>query len=578
MPIAPAILPKAGNSGVTGQTDLLEKFGVYNLRLNPDRKLVFGFKAGGAWRSVISAAALPIDAWAHVAATYDSASGRAQIFIDGAVSGALTGPVAALNDVPAVLQTGSVRNSPSRTAAFSIDDLRLYGRALSAGDVGLLFNRNDPALEANQDWDTDGLNNLEEYLYGTNPNSSDSDGDHLNDHDEVYVHDTAPRLKDTDGDRLDDDVEVALGTNPTDPDSDDDDLWDGEETGTYNTAPKDSDTDNDGLPDGWEVEHSFDSNHYSDASGNPDGDAMTNLQEYQNGTNPHFDEATDLDVDSDFDGISNYLESVYYHTDPNNAHTYDPNVSDYELAINGLLPGQSGQTSLNAVALAAPATNGGNGDGAIRKYGALLIAVIDRRKEHDARGGPCTAKDIDFGSHTVQIKHHAGEIVLMASQEDISKLLVVDKVILSGVTPEGASVKSDAYSAPGTPLPGKHAGQNLGANPMDVFEPGVPIDVTGFINKLKHEEDGSVTVTIKRTYWEKVKNCGGGGGGGGGGGSGGGGGGGGGWGGWGWNRGFGVPTRNARGPVNPDPPKKRVNPIRTCIIPHPSLCTSCLWR
>jgi parallel beta-helix repeat protein len=130
--------------------------------------------------------------------------------------------------------------------------------------------------DAQEDFDNDNLSNLEEYLQGTDPHSSDSDMDGLTDGDEVKIYTTNPLNPDSDMDGLPDRWEVTMGTNPlindtkvdldydglvnleeynkgTDPtvaDSDADGLSDGDEVKKYNTDPLDSDSDNDLFPDG----------------------------------------------------------------------------------------------------------------------------------------------------------------------------------------------------------------------------------------------------------------------------------------------------------------------------------------
>ncbi|MBW2541414.1 MAG: peptidase M4 family protein, partial [Deltaproteobacteria bacterium] len=85
----------------------------------------------------------------------------------------------------------------------------------------------DPS-DAALDGDADGLLNLDEYLALTDPTNPDTDGDGLNDGDEIYTHATDPHHPDTDGDGLTDGDELLLnifgggGPDPTKADTDGD--------------------------------------------------------------------------------------------------------------------------------------------------------------------------------------------------------------------------------------------------------------------------------------------------------------------------------------------------------------------
>jgi outer membrane protein OmpA-like peptidoglycan-associated protein len=112
----------------------------------------------------------------------------------------------------------------------------------------------------NPDTDGDGLNDGEEVnKYHTNPTNPDTDGDGLNDGDEVHSYNTNPKKSDTDGDGLSDGAEVhKYHTDPLKKDTDGDGLNDGEEVNKYKTDPNKSDTDGDGYSDGWEIKHGTD--------------------------------------------------------------------------------------------------------------------------------------------------------------------------------------------------------------------------------------------------------------------------------------------------------------------------------
>ena len=115
-------------------------------------------------------------------------------------------------------------------------------------------------INLQSDTDGDGLTLAQEGSYGTNPNNTDTDGDDVNDGDEVTNGtdpndpDSPPSPPtppvDTDGDGLDDSVETNTGvyvsetdtgTDPSNADTDGDDVNDGDEV-TNGTDPNDPDS------------------------------------------------------------------------------------------------------------------------------------------------------------------------------------------------------------------------------------------------------------------------------------------------------------------------------------------------
>lgn len=110
------------------------------------------------------------------------------------------------------------------------------------------------------------------------------------------------------------------------------------------------DTDSDGMPDWWENHYGFNLNDDSDATLDADEDSVSNLSEYNFGTNPlladtdsdgmtdgwelNFDgldpvNSSDAVADFDGDGLNNIVE-FQKGTNPNNKDTDEDGFSDYE--------------------------------------------------------------------------------------------------------------------------------------------------------------------------------------------------------------------------------------------------------
>lgn len=101
-------------------------------------------------------------------------------------------------------------------------------------DPKLVDSNSNGVLDGEEDSDNDNLSNYFEYVNKTNPFNADTDGDGLNDYEEIYKYYTDPLKYDTDGDGLGDYTEIKAGLNPLSCDSNNDGINDSDETITQN--------------------------------------------------------------------------------------------------------------------------------------------------------------------------------------------------------------------------------------------------------------------------------------------------------------------------------------------------------
>lgn len=165
------------------------------------------------------------------------------------------------------------------------------------------------------DEDADGIADYLEDFYDTDFSSpdDDDDGDGASNATE-FEERTSPLDADTDDDGFDDGLEIKAGCDPfTDDDCDE------------------RDGDEDGMKDYWEVTYGLDPNNSDDATEDADEDGLSNLGEFEAGSNPNLEDtdgdtmtdsyevennldpidSSDATLDSDGDGLSNLVEYNY---------------------------------------------------------------------------------------------------------------------------------------------------------------------------------------------------------------------------------------------------------------------------
>jgi len=141
----------------------------------------------------------------------------------------------------------------------SDDDLLADGNELYGWNVSVVYFENSSSFHVFSDpldnnSDSDGLTDYEEFLAGTHPQIADTDNDLLNDDVDPF-----PTKWDGDEDTLSDYWEIEYGTDPNNTDSDQDGLKDGDEVYGWGLGffsnPLDADSDHDFVSDSAEIKN-----------------------------------------------------------------------------------------------------------------------------------------------------------------------------------------------------------------------------------------------------------------------------------------------------------------------------------
>ncbi len=151
--------------------------------------------------------------WYHVAMTYDSSI--LSLYVNGTLDKSVTNSSSAIVTTTQPVRIGGGAPAGALQYYFmgSIDEPTIYKTALSASDISALYTAG-VAGKCKVDSDQDGLSDLQEQFLGTNPNNRDTDGDGVEDGDEVFVYHTNPNNADTDGDGVIDQPFKVLITRP----------------------------------------------------------------------------------------------------------------------------------------------------------------------------------------------------------------------------------------------------------------------------------------------------------------------------------------------------------------------------
>ncbi len=337
--------PSAGGGEIVARQVRTNAFN-YVLRLTADRRPQLVFTPGDLTADVVLTApffrGLPVGQWAHVAGTFDHATGRLRLLINGEqVATVLTSKRTAISGV------GPIRTRVGAGFAGLVDEVAIFDNAKTPAQVTAMLPGVAPHLSTPIVTDTNdtraagvdptpGIVLYYRFDDGTSATGPDGMGRHYGTSGNPawwwgQVEDFAPGFE-----------------------SDWRYQW--RNAGTLRgmaqmaPAPADApvqlalvDSNGDGIPDWWYLEYGLDPRGPSVADEDWDNDGLSNYGEYLVGGDPYDaysmdpdGAVNDGDWDSDGDGLSNRAEITIWGTNPSNPDTDDDGISDGD-EVNGQL-------------------------------------------------------------------------------------------------------------------------------------------------------------------------------------------------------------------------------------------------
>jgi len=119
---------------------IIAKSWVYYLQIDTNNTAVLGFQDGQPWIGVLGSRVLSDNTWYHIVGTYDKNGGatNGRIYINGVLDNTLTSTQPIQTVGSSVLIGAHSGGLPGFHGL--IDEVRVYNRALSAGEIQQLYN------------------------------------------------------------------------------------------------------------------------------------------------------------------------------------------------------------------------------------------------------------------------------------------------------------------------------------------------------------------------------------------------------------------------------------------------------